>query len=314
MEWTDKSDRVISPLTHSPDVMLERTISTSQLAEQYRRQLGIDVRSYFGEVQEISVYLCETSGYRFDHPLSIVGDARRYQALQRFPWYYLPWKWEHRAAFREIKPSDRVLEVGCGRGDFLLRLREKGAHCEGLELNPDALQAARQSGLLVTSRTVEEHASVCDGRYDVICAFQVLEHISAVREFLEGCIQLLKREGSLILSVPDNRSYIRHIPWDILNMPPHHQGLWDASSLSAIQKLFPLRLQRVSHQPLQAPYEIDKYYRALLGRLDSYHSFPFGYVSDITRRVPERYARRALRASRSLIRGDTLIAVYRCHP
>lgn len=303
-------NQVVCPLTSSTDVVLERTISTAELAEQYRRQLHIDVDAYVVGVSEISVYACNTTGYRFYHPFSIQGDGRFYQALQRFPWYYLPWKWEHQVASRYVNPQDRVLEIGCGRGDFLSRLREKGAQCEGLDVNPDAVQAASRSGLRVSHRSVERHSRLAVGVYDVVCAFQVLEHISGIREFLEACIRLLRPRGTLILSVPDNRSYIQHIRWDILNMPPHHQGLWDAASLSAIQGLFPLRLRSLAHQPLQTPYEITKYYDALLGRLDSFRAFPVRYLARSVRRLPARYATLPLRGARRFIRGDTLIAVY----
>ena len=51
---------------------------------------------------------------------------------------------------------------------------------------------------------LDELKKKTDQRFDVICAFQVLEHISNPREFLEDIISLLRPSGKILLAVPNS--------------------------------------------------------------------------------------------------------------
>ena len=55
-------------------------------------------------------------------PPTLRGQSTFYEALQRYPWYYVPWKWEHEIAKSYLKDGDQVLEVGCG--SVLLEARQ----------------------------------------------------------------------------------------------------------------------------------------------------------------------------------------------
>ncbi|MGV2387332.1 MAG UNVERIFIED_CONTAM: hypothetical protein LVR29_00250 [Microcystis novacekii LVE1205-3] len=48
----------------------------------------------------------------------ITGSENFYEKLQVFDWYYLEEKNEYDYASQFIKPSDSVLEIGCGKGSF----------------------------------------------------------------------------------------------------------------------------------------------------------------------------------------------------
>ena len=299
-----------SPMTASRNVVAERHIAVDELVEQYRRQLGIEVSRYFTGLRTISLYRCRDTGLRFYHPLGVEGDETFYQGLQHFPWYYLPWKWEHKIARRYVEKHKRVLEIGCGRGDFLARIRQTGAVCRGLELNPDAAGLARSKGLDVTQMSLEHHSRLSSGSYDMVCAFQVLEHVSAVGDFFRACAGMLRIGGTLVLSVPNNESYIRHIRWDVLNMPPHHQGLWDRQSLTAVQSLFQFKLRAIHLEPLQYPHEVAKYYATQLERARSRQDLLGAFARRLPRTLTRQLASLGIRLLRRTIRGDTILAIY----
>jgi SAM-dependent methyltransferase len=79
--------------------------------------------------------------------------------------------------FREAAP---VLDVGCGRGEFLALLREAGVEARGVELDPDMLAYARGEGLEVAEADVIVHLeSLEDGSLGGIFAAQLVEHLPA---------------------------------------------------------------------------------------------------------------------------------------
>ena len=79
--------------------------------------------------------------------------------------------------FREAAP---VLDVGCGRGEFLVLLREAGIEGRGVDLDADMVAYARGEGLDVEQTDAVEHLQVLeDGSLGGIFAAQLVEHIPA---------------------------------------------------------------------------------------------------------------------------------------
>lgn len=84
----------------------------------------------------------------------------------------------------------------------------------------------------------------------MVCTFQVLEHVYGVETFLTACCAALAPGGLLVISVPNNDSNIRYDKRNVLNMPPHHMGLWRAGSLASLVNHFPLVLEGIVKEPL----------------------------------------------------------------
>jgi len=255
-----------NPLVPGSPVVVEREFPTSVLLEGYRERYGLDVGPLLASTDTVRVCRCGATGYRFYHPFDLAGDGAFYARLQEHE-YYMAWKWEHEACSGLIRDGDRILEVGSGRGDFLeeMRRRRTGLDCTGLELNPGSPR--EEEGLRIVDSTVEEYAASVAGRppADVVCSFQALEHVPRVRSFLLACIGLLREGGLLVLSVPDNDGFIRH-KVGVLNMPPHHMGLWTGESLRRIADHFDVELVDTLYEPLQ-PYHVDYWLEALYSRL-----------------------------------------------
>ena len=81
-------------------------------------------------------------------------------------------------------------------------------------------------------------------------------------------IDCLRPGGKLIISVPNNDSFIKDnpLPSKILNMPPHHMGLWGNESLSKLCNIFPLECIELKIEPLQ-PSQMDTYLYTLVKRI-----------------------------------------------
>ena len=179
----------------------------------------------------------------------------------------MPRKWEHDVALNDIPRGTRVLEVGCGFGDFVERIeREKDVDAIGIELNRSAAKKAQHLDRPVTVNSIERLAEIEKESYDVVCHFEVLEHVPNPLGFLKACTQCLKVGGRLLVAVPNMDSFVRHAHGNLLNQPPHHMTQWFPETFRALPKILPLRLNRILYEPL-AFYHIDWYVGVQAGRL-----------------------------------------------
>jgi 2-polyprenyl-3-methyl-5-hydroxy-6-metoxy-1,4-benzoquinol methylase len=99
-----------------------------------------------------------------------------------------------------------VLEVGCGRGVTGKLLQDKfGCRVTGVELNPVvATEAARHLHRVIQG---DVQRLEIDGRFDVIVALEVVEHLVETESFLARIQQLLAPGGRAILSIPNVGHY-----------------------------------------------------------------------------------------------------------
>jgi 2-polyprenyl-3-methyl-5-hydroxy-6-metoxy-1,4-benzoquinol methylase len=239
-----------SPLNNTGDAVLEKEIFVDEIVKPYNKEFNIDVKKYFPNLEKIGVYKCTDTGYRFYHPFTVAGDSDFYIHFQQFDWYYMPWKWEHQVCSDFIKPEHNILEVGCGQGAFLKKInKEKGTKCIGLELNESCVLSL--PGLEIENKLIEDFSKDNAEKFDLVCTFQVLEHIAAVNSFIKGQVDCLKKGGLLVVCVPNNDSVLLKTEQSLLNLPPHHMGLWNEGSLKSLERYFNIKLKSVHFEPLQ---------------------------------------------------------------
>jgi 2-polyprenyl-3-methyl-5-hydroxy-6-metoxy-1,4-benzoquinol methylase len=108
--------------------------------------------------------------------------------------------------FLPLLPADRgarILDAGCGRGEFLLFLKKRGfTNVAGVDRSPESVKAARAAGLSdVGEGSVEAHLAAHPGAYDCVVAVDVLEHLfkDEVLKFLDAAHAALKPGGRLIV-------------------------------------------------------------------------------------------------------------------
>jgi 2-polyprenyl-3-methyl-5-hydroxy-6-metoxy-1,4-benzoquinol methylase len=293
---------VESPLVPGGATKLIRKINRSKIIENYQDQLQIDVSEYFAGSPTVYVFECEASGYQFYYPFSLIGRESLYRHLQQFDWNYKAEKWEYDRAVNLIDVGSTVLDVGCGQGAFLTIAKKYGLKAHGLELNASAAQIARDNGLSVSVEFLSEHLKT-KVTYDVVCSFQVLEHISEVHQFIEDCLAALKPGGKLIFGVPNNDSFLKYANDAILNMPPHHMGLWTRKSLTALTNIFGLEMKMIETEPLA---EIDWYMSVMENRF-----LPKGVLRRVYHKSGCSCLLKAMVAkSAERIPGHTILALY----
>jgi 2-polyprenyl-3-methyl-5-hydroxy-6-metoxy-1,4-benzoquinol methylase len=256
---------VLSPVTGEKGVEPKDKIKVEDIRNLYLQQLNVDVVGSFKGLDEINILECQRTGYRFYYPFEIAGDAAFYEDLQEVmdkkEMYYRPWGYDHQFAYDIINKDCKVLDVGCGSGNFLKRIKEKTGFVTGLEFNNMALEKCRKQGFEVFPDTIQKHADDRPEYYDVVCLFQVLEHIHDIKSFMEACLKALKKGGRLIIGVPNNEPYLQgYHKYSTLNLPPHHMGLWNKRAFESLQQLYNIRLTEVAYEA-KGRLLLDAYFR-----------------------------------------------------
>jgi SAM-dependent methyltransferase len=117
----------------------------------------------------------------------------------------------------------RLLDVGCGNGAFLSKMRALGWRVHGLEPDPAAAKAARASGIDVVAGTLADTAWP-EGSFDAVTMSSVIEHLHDPGDSLSICRRLLAPGGSLHIMTPnaDALGAARFGPhWRGLETPRH---------------------------------------------------------------------------------------------
>ncbi|MFK7946485.1 MAG: class I SAM-dependent methyltransferase [Saprospiraceae bacterium] len=269
---------VKSPLTKGT-VTLIKKIPVSFIIEGYLKTFGLDTSKYFDSTDYLSLYRCDDTGYEFYHPFEIAGDENFYDFFQeKYDWYYQKDKWEYEQALKIVNfKGAKVLEIGCGNGYFLKKALNKSAKiAEGLEFNSHAVRYCQSEGLNVSNKNLSEMPK--GNFYDIICSFQVLEHIAEVNTFFKKTSSILKKNGKLIIAVPNNASVLfrnqndlnfinqLHTENCLLNMPPHHLGRWHYQVFKNIEVFFSLKLINVAYEPI---WNDRLHYLSLLNKEDN---------------------------------------------
>ncbi len=237
---------VASPITGNSSTLVH-TIPVQRIIDDYKDLYNISIERHFDGMNNVEVYKCPDTGYRFFYPYSVIGDEQLYDDLQQYDWYYPEWKWEYNEAPKYIDKGSKVLEVGCGEGNFLKYItKELDCDVTGIELNAQAVEKGRAAGLNMHQELVQDHAINHAGVYDVVCFFQVLEHIADIKAFLDACVKCVRPGGRVLIAVPNNDPYFHKVIKDYaLNIPPHHMGWWNTESLTKIAPYFGLEADKV---------------------------------------------------------------------
>ncbi|MGF1479794.1 MAG: class I SAM-dependent methyltransferase [Cyanophyceae cyanobacterium] len=256
-----------SIISNSSDISLLRIFQADQLIDDWQQHFRINIAQELQGHPKIYLYRCNQTQLKFFAPADIAGSGKLYEQLQKFDWYYMPHKWEHRIAQRDLKKCQKILEIGSAYGDFVKTCIEAGLDIKGIELNEAAVDVAQKRQLPVERLDLQEAAEIYHESLDGVCSFQVLEHVPNPKEFIEWSIEMLKPGGKLVYCVPNAESFLQH-QYNLLDMPPHHMTLWTKSSFKALEKLFPIKLAKVIYEPLAA-YHTAAYVNAYSDRFRS---------------------------------------------
>ena len=182
---------------------------------------------------------CQKCGFGFADPY-VAGNGKFYElAFERAG--YPSDKWDFRRAIRAfgdhaIQPG-RLLEVGAGFGFFLDMLRGHLTNRPSIvatEFGLPALEALRGKGIDARQQDLR---TLDTAPFDVLCAFQVVEHLDDLTGLATAMKRLIVPGGYAMITVP-NAALIRFNAQNgsLLDMPPNHIGTWSPGALERLGK------------------------------------------------------------------------------
>lgn len=306
---------VHSPVTGGATKLI-KNIDSKTIISLYKNEYNFDASRFFFDTPRIEWRQCVETGYEFYFPYSIQGDPEFYNDLyyhqsdeKSTEWAYSEFRFEFEWTKRRASLiGGRLLDIGAGSGVFLDRLKDTPLEKVGIETNSKAVAEAQRRGLTVYEETIEDHMTRHGSEtYNIITAFQVLEHIYNVKDFISNCLELLAPGGTLIIAVPNNDGFIGKQELLTLNLPPHHMGRWSSDSLYEISLAFNMPLVALEKEPLQK-INIGWYLSwAERNYLPKNKIAKLLYYNFGGRRSFERF----VKENRNSISGHTIVAAYR---
>lgn len=143
--------------------------------------------------------------------------------------------WYHREGLARLPVrTGKLIDIGCGNGTFVAEADRVGFEAMGIDFSTTAIEMGRRHfGLTdLYDVRVEDLPSRFPGRlFDVVTAFEVLEHMEDVGQFLRAIERVLAPGGHLVVSVPhrDRRPFLTEG-----DHPPHHFTRWSRLAMANV--------------------------------------------------------------------------------
>ena len=186
------------------------------------------------------------------------------------------------------RPEKNILDIGAGTGDFLKVCKVNLWNVFGTEPDMEARNIAAKKGVLLH----KDVSHFTDKKFEIITLWHVLEHVENLEQYISTLEKLLTKNGTLIIAVPNYKSYDANYYskfWAAFDVPRH---LWHFSETS-ISKLFaPVNLKVEKTLPMK----FDAYYVSLLsekykcGSMKPISALYRGFVSNIKAIKSKQYS------------------------
>jgi len=195
------------------------------------------------------------------------------------------------ALLNKEQTKGSLLDVGCGTGDFLNAAKNNGWKVTGIEPNEKARVIANTKTDNKVFDTLKLESLPTES-FDVISLWHVFEHLPELENHIQVFKKLLKPNGSLIIAVPNHKSfdakYYKEF-WAAYDVPRH---LWHFSQ-NSIKRLFDKFQMNVIKT---LPMKFDAFYVSLLsekiktGKQNPFNAFLIGLRSNLKAKQSSEYS------------------------
>jgi 2-polyprenyl-3-methyl-5-hydroxy-6-metoxy-1,4-benzoquinol methylase len=213
--------------------------TNEELGKAYARYYTHTTRGQTGHVGLLKrVYRLMKRGYcvgKYDYPARFGSFATRMLGKLLYLFPIRRSETDAEARLLQAVPEGRLLDVGCGSGEWLATMCELGWRAEGIDFDENAVRVARQKGLDVRCGTLEQQ-NFPSGTFDAVTLNHVIEHLPDPKKTILECARILKPDGKLVIFTPNSSSLGHRVfrqNWRGLE-PPRHLYLFSMQSLRSL--------------------------------------------------------------------------------
>jgi len=206
--------------------------------ESENTQIYLSLKDEFLTKEDFQIYQCQDCGLLFTEPrpakdkIGAYYKSEEYYSHQENKQGFIPRIYERvksinlknksKMATLALKPG-RILDIGCGVGDFLHVMETQGWETFGIEPSEEAKAIAkkRTKAQVYVPEQIEELANES---FDLITMWHVLEHVDDLKTEIAHLQRLLKKGGRLVLALPNFKSYDATFykeKWAAYDVPRH---------------------------------------------------------------------------------------------
>lgn len=192
-------------------------ISTCPICENTKHKHFLSGVDYTVSNETFNIVECESCSFRFTNPIPTEDKIGAYYKSEDYishsgtkkgvvNWLYhqvrnYTLKQKFKLVSKHAK-NNSLLDIGCGTGDFLGFVHNKGWNVKGLEPDPDAKAIGEKKYGISIDSTSELH-NVPQNSYDAISMWHVLEHVYELNKDVAKIKDILKPDGTLFVAVPN---------------------------------------------------------------------------------------------------------------
>lgn len=202
----------------------------------------LKLKDYFLTQEDFEIYECADCQLLFTTPRPAPSEIGKYYQSENYlshnehkkgivPWIYNQvkktnvknkFKVAFAGGYMHLGKT-RVLDYGCGVGDFLNYAKKRGCQICGCDVSEEARRIASEK-LQTNIISPDELSSLPDWRFDVITMWHVLEHVDDLKSLVDQLHRLLIDKGRLVVAVPNFKSYDAQYykdKWAAYDVPRH---------------------------------------------------------------------------------------------
>jgi len=219
---------------------------------------------------EAAYYQCSGCGFEFAYPF-VPADAEFYSLIYDSESNYPSEKWEYQISLKNIEQfaklgvlKPRMLEIGAGNGTFVKMVSKSLISKESLfttEYSEAGASSIEKYGITCFRSDllqITEHD--LQGKVNLVCLFQVLEHLSALHEFFNHMNELTESGSKMYISVPNiaQRKFFDRFKKHF-DLPPVHIGRYNEQSLGTLAGQHGWKIVNHAIQPSSYKERVLKY-------------------------------------------------------
>lgn len=256
----------------------------------------LKLKDYFLTQEEFEIHECTDCHLLFTAPRPTPLEIGKYYRSEDYlshnehkkglvPWIYnqvkkinIRRKFEIAFADDLVKENKtRLLDYGCGVGDFLFYAKQHECNIYGCDLSEDARNFASEK-LKTEIYAPEKLSTLPDWRFDVVTLWHVFEHVDDLEKLVSELHRIIADNGRLVIAVPNHKSYDAEIykdKWAAYDVP-RHLNHFHKESLEFIMK-DKFRLEKIH------PLKWDAFYISILSEnyVGKGNSFLKGVISGL---------------------------------